>query len=127
MKFDNMPDNMKSTEVFFRLERCANIFSSLSSIIPKQLLAVVQSIHGELCESLVLVSRAGNEPMPKKLEYLTLAERKLFYLFNRIQYLVEARAISIGQANEFSAELKEAYTQTRKWLNATRRDMANSS
>ena len=65
--------------------------------------------------------------MPKKLEYLTLAERKLFYLYNRIQYLVEARVISIGQANEFTAELKEAYTQTRKWLNATRRDMANSS
>ena len=65
--------------------------------------------------------------MPKKLEYLTLAERKLFYLYNRIQYLVEAKAISIGQANEFTAELKEAYTQTRKWLNATRRDMANSS
>ena len=127
MKFDNMPDNMKSTEVFFRLERCANIFSRLSSIIPKQLLSVVQAIHGELCDSLVLVSRAGNEPMPKKLEYLTLAERKLFYLHNRIQYLVTARAISIGQANEFAAELKEAYTQTLKWLKATRRDMANSS
>lgn len=127
MKFDNMPDNMKSTEVFFRLERYANIFSRLSSIIPRQLLAVVQSIHGELCESLVLISKAGNEPIPNKLEYLTLAERKLFYLYNRIQYLVEARAISIGQANEFTAELKEAYTQTRKWLNATRRDMANSS
>lgn len=127
MKFDNMPENMKSTEVFFRIDRCADIFSRLSSIIPKQLLAVVQTIHGELCDSLVLVSRAGNEPMPKKLEYLTIAERKLFYLYNRIQYLVETRAISIGQANEFTAELKEAHTQTLKWLKATRRDMANSS
>ena len=127
MKFENMPENMKSTEVFFRIDRCADIFSRLSSIIPKQLLAVVQTIHGELCDSFVLVSRAGNEPMHKKLEYLTLAERKLFYLYNRIQYLVETRAISIGQANEFTAELKEAYTQTLKWLKATRRDMANSS
>ena len=127
MKFDNIPDNMKSTEVFFRLERCANIFSRLSSIIPKQLLAVVQTIHGELCESLVLVSKAGNEPIPKKLEYLTLAEGKLFYLHNMIQYLFEVKAISVGQANEFTAELKEAYTQTLKWLKATRRNMSNSS
>ena len=127
MKFDNMPDNMKSTEVFFRIERCADIFSRLSSIIPKQLLAVVQTIHGELCDSLVLVSKAGNEPMPNKLEYLTLAERKLFYRHNRIQYLFEVKAISVGQANEFTAELKEAYTQTLKWLKATRRNMSNSS
>lgn len=127
MKFDNMPDNMKSTEVFFRIERCADIFSRLSSIIPKQLLSVVQTIHGELCDSLVLVSKAGNEPMPNKLEYLTLAERKLFYLHNRIQYLFEVKAISVGQANEFTAELKEAYTQTLKWLKATRRNMSNSS
>ena len=127
MKFDNMPDNMKSTEVFFRIERCADIFSRLSSIIPKQLLAVVQTIHGELCDSLVLVSKAGNEPMPNKLEYLTLAERKLFYLYNRIQYLFEVKAISVGQANEFTAELKEAYTQALKWLKATRRNMSNSS
>ena len=87
MKFDNMTDNMKSTEVFFRLERCANIFSRLSSIIPRQLLAVVQTIHGELCESLVLVSKAGNESIPKKLEYLTLAERKLFYMFNSCKFV----------------------------------------
>lgn len=127
MKFDNMPENMKSTEVFHQLEKCANVFSRLSSILPKQLLVVAQNIHGELCEALILVSKAGNEPIPQKLDYLTKAERTLFYLYNRIQYLLETRSISIGQANEFAVELKEAYTQTCKWLNSTRRTMANSS
>ena len=83
MKFDNMPDNMKSTEVFFRLERCANIFSRLSSIIPRQLLAVVQTIHGELCESLVLVSwttgvnSCGMEKGHREIDYLYHWRKKI--------------------------------------------------
>ena len=81
MKFDNMPGNMKSTEVFFRLERCANIFSRLSSIIPRQLLAVVQTIHGELCESLVLVSTVVNlcglEKSHREIDYLYHWRKKI--------------------------------------------------
>lgn len=127
MNFDNMPDGMKSTEVYHHLENCANTFSRLSPLVPVQLLRVVQAIHGELYESLVLISQAGNESMPDKLDYLIKAERKLFYLHNGIQYLVNTRAISIGQANEFASELKEAHKQASKWLKAMIRTKTSSS
>lgn len=126
MNFDNMPDGMKSTEVYHHLENCSNTFSRLSPLIPIQHLRVVQTIHGELCESLVLISQAGNEPMPDKLGYLRDAERKLFYLHVDIQYLVNTRAISIGQANEFVSELKEAHRQASKWLKAMTRTKVSS-
>ena len=126
MKFENMPDNKKSPEVYHRVENCGKIFSRLSIVIPENLKRVAQAVHGDLSDCLIYISKAGEEKIPEtKLEHLEKSERILYYLYSRIDYLLATKSISIGQANEFISELNEAHTQTLKWLRATRRDVSH--
>ena len=128
MKFENMPDNKKSPEVYHRVENCGKIFSRLSIVIPENLKRVAQAVHGDLSDCLIYISKAGEEKIPEtKLEYLEKSERILYYLYSRIDYLLMTKSISIGQANEFVSELNEAHTQTLKWLRAVRRDIPHTS
>ena len=59
MKFENMPDNKKSPEVYHRIENCGKIFSRLSIVIPENLKRVAQTVHGDLSDCLVYISKAG--------------------------------------------------------------------
>ena len=45
MKFENMPDNKKSPEVYHKVENCGKIFSRLSRIIPENLKRVAQTVR----------------------------------------------------------------------------------
>ena len=85
MKFENMPDNKKSPEVYHKIENCGKIFSRLSRIIPENLKRVTQTVHGDLSDCLVYISKAGEEKIPKtKLEYLEKSERILYYLHDHL-------------------------------------------
>ena len=58
MKFENMPDNKKSPEVYHKVENCGKIFSRLSRIIPENLKRVTQTVHGDLSDCLVYISNS---------------------------------------------------------------------
>lgn len=121
MNLEKLTESQKSTEVYHQIGKCATIFSRLSSGMPKQLLLVVQKVHSSLDDALEYVFRSGNEyPKEEKLKHLHLAQDSLFYQFNRIEYLVKSKGITIGQANEFLVELREAHTQVLKWINSLR-------
>ena len=83
MKFENMSEDMKSTEVEHHLQNCAEIFSRLASRIPKNLQFVAQAIHLELCDAMCFSSDAANncnfkwlgeKPLRNRNKFLTLEE-----------------------------------------------------
>ena len=57
-KFENMPDNKKSPEVYHKIENCGKIFSRLSRVIPENLKRVTQTVHGDLSDCLVYISNS---------------------------------------------------------------------
>ena len=122
MKFENMSEDMKSTEVEHHLQNCAEIFSRLSSRIPKNLQFVAQAIHLELCDVMCFSSDAANTfDKEEKMKCLIDMKYKMQKVYKRTHYLVLTRSITIGQGNEFVDELKESYKQTCKWITSTRR------
>ena len=100
--------------------KCAAEFTRMSANTPKALLHVVQRIRGSLDNAASCVYRCANKKdLYKKLELLEEAEEELQYLYNRLEYLYQAKAITFGQANEFISLLKEAYAQVDKWHTST--------
>lgn len=109
-------DKQVSTDVYHQIIKCASEFTRMSANTPKTLLHVVQRVHGSLDNAASCVYRCANKKdLCKKLELLEEAEEELQYLYNRLDYLYHAKAITLGQANEFVSLLKEAYTQVEKW------------
>ena len=119
---EKISDSAKFTEVYHLIMKAGEAFSRLSPNIPKALLEVVQHIHGSLDESTYHVFKASNTfDNTDKVRHLTVAQEDIFFLYNRIEYLVKARGISIGQANEFIIVLRECHVQLGKWLTSVRK------
>lgn len=121
---EKISDSAKFTEVYHLLMKSAEVFTRLSPNIPKALLEVVQRIHGCLDESAYHVFKASNTyDVREKLMHLETAQSDVFYLYNRIEYLVKARGISIGQANEFILVLRDCHAQLGKWLTSVKKSL----
>ena len=89
MKFENMSEDMKSTEVEHHLQNCAEIFSRLSSRIPKNLQFVAQAIHLELCDAMCFSSDAANTfDKEEKMKCLIDMKYKMQKVYKRTHYLV---------------------------------------
>ena len=128
MKFEKLSDDMKSAEVEFHIQNCAEIFSRMSVRIPKNLQYVAQAIHLELCESMCHASIASNEfDAIEKYKNLSIVKDTIRKIYKRINYLVLTKSITIGQGNEFVMELSESYKQICKWLISTRKGMNSIS
>lgn len=128
MKFEKLSDDMKSAEVEFHIQNCAEIFSRLSVRIPKNLQYVAQAIHLELCESMCHISSASNEfDAMEKYKHLAITKDTIRKIYKRMNYLVLTKSVTIGQGNEFVMELSESYRQVCKWLISTRKGMNSAS
>lgn len=117
MELKTISEKFVRTEVYHILMNCGEIFSRHSTHIPRVLEEVQKKIHGAIDESAYHVSQTANTfDIVKKIEHLEIAENEVFFMFNRIEYIVKAKGISIGQANEFILELDKAHTQIVRWL-----------
>ena len=113
-------DKQVSTDAYHQIMKCAAEFTRMSANTPKALLHVVQHIHGSLDNAAACIYKCGNKKdLHKKLELLEEAEEELQFLYNRLDYLYHAKAVTLGQANEFVSLLKEAYVQVDKWHTST--------
>lgn len=123
-EMEKISDQAKFTEVYHLIMKSAECFCRLSPSIPKALLEVQQHIHGSLDESAYNVFKASNTyDNAMKLKHLEVAQEGIFYLYNRIEYLVKARGLTIGQANEFILCLRECHNQLGRWITSARRTL----
>ena len=119
-RVDMISENQVTTNAYHQIMVCVSEFSNISARIPKALLHVVQHIHGSLDNTAYCVYKCGNKKdIKEKSELLEEALENLMYLYNRLDYLFNAKAITLGQVNHFIGILKAAYIQIEKWYTYT--------
>jgi len=103
-------------EVYHVTMQCAEQFMRLSINIPKQLLKVVQNIHGEFDNVTLYIYHAANTyNIKEKLDYLNLAIISIEDIYHSLDYIVRVKGLSIGATNTIITILKKALEQINYW------------
>ena len=111
-KIDN---KVQLTEAYHTVMAAANRFSFLSPNIPKQLLEVVQHIHGRFDSCCYHIMKASNTfNLDIKYNELAAARSDLFFQYNSIEYLFKTKALTVGAANTVIEEISKGYEQLTK-------------
>ena len=115
-------DSQASTDAYHKVMSGAEEFSRISANVPKALLRVIQSIHGDLNTISMDAFKCGNErDIRKKILLLEDAYDGLLALFSEIEYLVRAKGMTVGQANNLLGILRDAHGQIGNWLASLRK------
>lgn len=126
-KLINLTDKEVYTHVYHLVLEAAEFFSRLSPNIPKALIRVTQSIHGDLNAIAIELGEASKKvSAEEKLKHLDIAIDGLFNLHAEFEYLVRTKALTVKGANEVLIRIKQAYEESKKWKNSIHRSVISS-